>query len=390
MPNKIVTDPLQKSYKELHEGYKDWSKVRQDRVDHLTELGTILLRGGLHEGKNSVNLKKHLTIFFYGFYSDTECYEGDEGEYYYLEDLEYASRRATIDYFGLGEKTFTEKVREYCVTFMGTFSLQSVRNELHIVTRQDKDKLRVVIHRLKEEGLIEPNGNKSGHYRTVDTDAPKINITKTNLKEVKIKYPLNIEELFITRPRNIIIIAGEPESGKSAFCLNIAKINLNKGYEIRYVSSEMGEDELIPRLKAFEPDTPFDHWKGVDFRDQSHNFQDLILPDAINIIDYYEISDSFYQVAEFLRQVYSKLKAGIAIIALQKDPQKEYGRGAEFSKEKPRLYITLSDNYPDGGVAKIMKAKNWRRPDRNPNKLECGFKIVQGSHIQMFGDWSRP
>jgi hypothetical protein len=381
---------LQRDYKTLHEDYKGWSKVRKNRVDHLSELGTMLLRGGLPEGKNSVNLKKHLTFFFYGFYSDTECYEGDEGEYHFLEDLEYASRRATIDSFGLGEQTFTQQVRDVCITFGGTISCNDLCNALHLVTRQEKQKLRVVIHRLKKEGLIESNGKRGGNYRLVQEDAPKIDITKVETKELKIKYPLNIEELYTTRPRNIILIAGEPDSGKSAFCLNIARLNLNKGLDIRYVSSEMDTDELIPRLKAFQPDTPFEHWKDIDFRSRSHGFQDLILPDALNIIDYYEITDAFYKIAEFLTSVYEKLNEGIAVIALQKSKEKEYGRGAEFSMEKPRLYLTLSSNPPEGGIAKIMKCKNWRRPDKNPNKLECGFKIVQGSHIQMFGDWSRP
>jgi hypothetical protein len=86
-----------------------------------------------------------------------------------------------------------------------------------------------------------------------------------------------------------------------------------------------------------------------------------------------EISDNFYQIGSELRQIHDRLKDGIAVIAMQKKKGAELGRGAEFSLEKPRLYLTM-----EPGVLKIVKGKNWAKPGFNPNNLEMKFKLING------------
>ena len=50
----------------------------------------------------------------------------------------------------------------------------------------------------------------------------------------------------------------------------------------------------------------------------------------------------------------------------------ELGRGAEFSLERARLYLSL-----DNGRLKIVKAKNWRT-ELNPNGMLYTFKLTDG------------
>ena len=73
------------------------------------------------------------------------------------------------------------------------------------------------------------------------------------------------------------------------------------------------------------------------------------------------------------------MKNGIAIVALQKKRGVELGRGAEFSLEKPRLYLSM-----ENGEIKIVKAKNWRRKDVNPNGMVSKFKIVNGCDFRIY------
>ena len=63
---------------------------------------------------------------------------------------------------------------------------------------------------------------------------------------------------------------------------------------------------------------------------------------------------------------------GIAFIAIQKKRKTELGRGAEFSEERARLYLSM-----DAGRLKLVKAKNWRT-EVNPNCVLYTFKLIDG------------
>ena len=112
---------------------------------------------------------------------------------------------------------------------------------------------------------------------------------------------------------------------------------------------------------------------GVDFREKSSNFSDIIMPDGLNIVDFYEISDKFWLIADDLKRIYDKLDKGIAIVCLQKSPGKSEGRGGDFGLEKPRLYLNMDPDPPDGAVLTIRKAKAWAVEGRNPNWYKTRF-----------------
>ena len=149
----------------------------------------------------------------------------------------------------------------------------------------------------------------------------------------------------------------------------------------------MGASELRSRCELFE--LPIEYWKSVEFIENASKFQDYIIPDGINIIDFMEITDAFYLIGGMLTEIHNKLQKGIAVIALQKDLKNELGRGGTFSLEKPRLYVTLTANPPEGNIAKIVKCKNWANPSVNPNRKECVFKIIKGHRVESQSRWSR-
>ena len=110
----------------------------------------------------------------------------------------------------------------------------------------------------------------------------------------------------------------------------------------------------------------------------------------MNIIDYLEIPDQFWLVGGKLKEIYDKLDNGIATIALQKKFGQKLGRGAEFGLEKPRLYVTLEANPPEGNIAEVVKCKNHARSDMNPNYMQCVFKVIQGVEIRQMSSWCHP
>ena len=151
-------------------------------------------------------------------------------------------------------------------------------------------------------------------------------------------------------------------------------------HRIHYFSSEMGSIELRDRLSKF--DLPLTAWK-FDPRERSSNFADVIAADEINIIDFLEIHDEFYRVGAMIKEIFDKLKSGIAIIALQKNPNTDYGLGGLRSLEKARLYLAM-----EPGRIKIVKAKNWAGQE-NPNGLMLDFKLVQGCKFIIDGGWHK-
>lgn len=259
----------------------------------------------------------------------------------------------------------------------GVTSMSQDVNLCHIPS-QDSSTFRMIFTRLKARGLIVTAGNKNGTFKKVDTVAEEINWMDSPTDSLDIRYPFGIEQLFPTYPKNIIVLAGSPNSGKTAFLLNFVKENMDK-HEIHYFSSEMGGTELKSRLQNF--DIPLKDWK-FKAKERVSDFSSVIFPDAINIIDYMELLTDVYKVGVYLQEIYQKLNKGIAIIAIQKAHGREMGRGAEFSLEKPRLYLSM-----ESGRIKIVKCKAWVDKDLNPNGLCKDFKLVMGSKIIDNHSW---
>lgn len=348
--------------------------IKGSRDDDLFHLAHHLVKGGMP----TPNIRKYLHFFA------SKCEPP-----FPTEDIETKIQSA-IKREEDHSRSIAQEIREWVSVTEGIFSVTEMRHDVTMRNAKEKTNGRVVLSRMVKEGIIERYGNKNGMFRKIQKDNPKIDIMNVDTDFLEIKYPLKIEDYFRTMPSNIIIVAGTQDAGKTAFMMSIAKLNMNRGMPIVYQSSEMGALELRSRIDNYQDITP-DAWaKGVDFHELIGLPQDSIEPDAINIIDYLEISDNFFQIAGTLKQIKERLKGGIAVVGLQMDDNAEYGRGASFSKEKPRLYLTLKSDPPQGTICTIKKCKNWRSSLVNPNHLECIFRIRNGCDIRQATEWKKP
>jgi len=282
------------------------------------------------------------------------------------------------------EKGLTERIRDHVSATWGNFSATSVYKAQQIAT-SDRGKARVILCRLVKEGIIERDPNRDGWFRRVENVAEDIDFLNAETKTFNIKWPFQIEKLVEIMPGNIIILAGEVESGKTAVLLNVARLNLHK-HAVYYFSSEMGASELRKRLTNFDHMT-LNQWKSLKAKSRSGDFHDVIAPNALNIIDFIEVHDEFYKIGAYLKKIHDKLDKGVAVVALQKPPGRDEGLGGQRSMEVARLYLSLSKEYP-GGRLKIVKGKNWAT-DRNPNGLSVKYKILKGCQLIQQGDWVR-
>jgi len=272
-----------------------------------------------------------------------------------------------------------DRIHEWIAGTHGWFSYDDLDRELNIRAGNEKDNRRKIVQRFKESGVIEfhPNENKKLRYVN-NAAAPILFKNAYGRQPMDIQFPFGIENYFNCYPKNIIVVAGAPDAGKTAWLLNLIRMNQNR-HLIHYFSSEMGDTELATRLEQFHG-LDLDDW-SFQAKERSSHFADIISPDDINIIDYMELTSEVYLVAEYLREIHDKLKNGIAIVALQKKRGADLGRGGEFSLEKPRLYLSM-----DAGVMKIQKAKNWATSE-NPNRKVINFKIVRGCEFIVTNPW---
>ncbi len=266
----------------------------------------------------------------------------------------------------------TNDIKEWVLSSHGVFLSSTIDMDLGLSSSVVKKNRSKILSRLVDEEIIERVGKKNGQFRLIDNTLNETDWRNAAIDDYyDLKMPLGLDKLMYFYPKNIMVIAGSPNAGKTSFVLNVVKMNNDK--EIHYFNSEMGPEELRQRLYGFE-DLTENAWNHVMFYDRNNNFADVIKPDALNIVDFLEITDSFYQIADEIRKIHDKLNKGVCIICLQKKKGSEMGRGAEFSLEKPRVYLSL-----DFQSLKIVKCKNPKVHNVDVNGKEISFKLINGS-----------
>jgi len=300
---------------------------------------------------------------------------GEEDEKWIQIKIDSAMKRAERK-----ERNIAEEVKDWVCLQSGYFLSTECQQSLQLSTREERKNLSIILKRLCDQRVIERYGEKSGSFRKIETEIELINWENADDSIIPLQFPFEIERLVSIMPKNILVIAGIPNAGKTAFLLNFARMNMDK-WPILYFSSEMDGAELKARLKKFEG--PLKQWRKIGFYKKEEDFANALHPDGVNIIDFLEITDKFYLIAERLREYHKRLNKGVLFVAIQKDPQKEYGRGGGLGLEKPRLYLTL-----DRGKLKIIKGKAWAS-EQNPEGMQIEFKLIQGAKFIDKG-WKVP
>ncbi len=270
------------------------------------------------------------------------------------------------------ESPVSKKIRDWIEGTTAWFTSSQLDSELGIKTESDKSNRRMILKRLCDKGNVQRHPQHEGRYRYVNTSIERLNLKTATPNSLDIKLPFKIEDYVKLYPSNVVVVAGAANAGKTAFMLNVIKMNLkNYANRIRYFCSEGGAEELRSRLDLFPmSERDLDKFEAIR---KTANFADAIVPDWINIIDFLEMTTDLWVVNDYLTTIQNKLTTGIGIVAIQKKGGARLGRGAEFGLEKPKLYVTM-----DSGKLTIIKAKDWRDKKVNPNGMTAKFKLVNG------------
>lgn len=277
----------------------------------------------------------------------------------------------------MADRLTTEIVRDWVVTTTGTFTYKDLFFEKGITDPTNMDYAYVVMKRLCEERLIKAIDGRHGTFRLIDRDAPILNWKGVkDYKGIDVLWPFELEKFVKIYPRNIIVVGGDPNKGKTAFLHNVIALNWRK-HNIALWDSENSKQELSLRFAEYED---YELWPDDIARERTKDFADVIEeynPDGINIIDYLEIHENFYAVGRLLREIRDALKTGIAIVAIQKAKGAELPIGRDFSQQIARLVLTI-----DPGVLTIRKAKSFAQRTVNPNNMKFTFKLKDGAHFE--------
>lgn len=244
-----------------------------------------------------------------------------------------------------------------------------------------------------KRGLLERDG-RYGVYRKIDSEPERMDFLNAETDPVDLWLPFETDEtesslndLVEIYPSNIIVIAGEKGVGKTTIAMNIAWANRNT-WDTSYFNSEMGKHELRKRVNMFTGTDPYEWAEKISFYPKNNNFHDVLFigPKKLNIVDYIESTgDDFPYVAKWISDIHTKLldTETICVLCLQKPPGRDEAYGGIQTRNKPRLYLSVSK-----GRMFILDAKNWRGVE-NPQAQECNFKIVGGSKLLQTSPWNR-
>jgi hypothetical protein len=289
------------------------------------------------------------------------------------------------------ETGLTAAIKDYLSVTSGNFSVTNLIKALQGITNEDRGSIRAILHRMAKEGkYIERDPKNDGIFRVIDNECQPLDWVNATCEYKELWLPLGLGEICGVQPGNVLVFAGAKDSGKTAFLMNTAKENRHT-YKVHYFNSEMGMAEWKMRASKFDDITIEQLARGVMLYDRNANFADVVKSGEgnLNIIDFLEVPDEVWRVGSMIQKIHAKLNGALCIIALQKKIGQDLGRGAEFSMEKARLYISL-----DYQKAKIVSCKNFKENDiiaGNPRGYTCRYKLVQGCKIiKQPPGWASP
>lgn len=298
--------------------------------------------------------------------------------------------KSATDRLARKDRNWQEDVDRFIAVTDGSFSVTDCYHALQAVTKLDKGAVRIALNRRKNKA-IQKVGSKDGVYSKLDQNMEFLTFDDKKEVAYPVTLPMVLDSLVEISSGNIILVAGEYNSGKTTFLLNVLCDNKNK-VPIRYLSSEMDSSEFKKRFRGFG--LPLDFWKPDDLTDyvklkKNNDYHHCLKPDGLNIIDYLEFRDSDYTLgAEIMRQIHDALGKGICIVGIQKKEGTRLPRSGDLVLEKLRLAISLT-KYPGEReliVAEILKGKMPRMGKCDGKKAMYEIKDL-GSRFKEERPW---
>ena len=257
------------------------------------------------------------------------------------------------------------------------FDLDYICRNLGIQEAVNRKYVATVLSKMVKADELE---KRRGKYRFIDKEVKFVEWENAEVRPIEgLVYPYDVErsdgfgfeDYVILYPGDLIVIAGNSNAGKTAWCLNFLVNNMDK-FKCRFITNELGDKQKFKaRISSFDwVDVLDKNGKGkFEVIKRYTSWQDIILPDAINIVDWINLAgDRSYDIGMILQSIQAKSPL-LGVIAIQKSEGNPLGRGKDFSRDLASLYLTI-----DYGKLTVVKCKSWEKDD--PNNKMFGFRVV--------------
>lgn len=243
----------------------------------------------------------------------------------------------------------------------------------------ENDLVYQVFKRLVDDG--EFKRVKRGWYRKIEHIKPILWWEMEEREPLKITFPYDIEDNTTFEALNdvevldgdTILVDGLTNWGKTAWVRNLMVNNLDLFPATRLMVNEYKPTRFKRRMKHFDW---VDYWNEEKPRFEvlpvTKNFEDYIIPNAMNIIDWVLLRKDFWEIAGLIEDMQMKLGGeGLLVVVLQRMPGHPEPMGGGWGAVLPALHITLDRPFK----MTIRKVKSYKGSS-NPEGKVYAFDIV--------------
>ena len=266
------------------------------------------------------------------------------------------------------KENIAERIREWVNSTDGEwFYTRDTYDALQLKPGPPREAAYQSLLRLRESGEIEKDFKISGRYRRVLAHAVKMDWENAPTDEYRIEWPLDIGELVEMYPGEIVLVAGEKNSAKTAFLMDLAYRN-QAFHQVYYNHRELNESQLRKRIEAslVNDKQDVERWRAITFLSGSFDFAPALKIDDFNICDYVHRTVDFAHMGDDIENIYQKMYGGkgkgLVVVATQKYKGREWGLGGQTTLARPNLYITLSEGDRSQKIPHKIKIKIAKSP----------------------------
>jgi hypothetical protein len=286
------------------------------------------------------------------------------------------------------KKTIKDEVKDYILYSDGVFSIDEIIKDCGFYSEK-RNAVKCALSDFIKEGLIERRGVRAGTYSPIKSTGLSMNdiVLNSSTKPVELRLPLAIDALLNIYNRNLIVIQGLSNAGKTAFLMEIARLNRTKFNPIKYINTEMDASEIKERIERRNIDLE-DFLSYVAFflvksTHLSGAIRYEIDPNGLNLIDYLHLEDATLMATE-MDKIQERLDNGIAVVAIQKYFGKDMGYGGQGVKNRARLVIDLSK---DIVTLKKVKSPRWWHKEIRLDDSYRKFEYAKDGSIKPKSSW---
>ena len=289
------------------------------------------------------------------------------------------------------QRKIRDEVRDYIerLDYGEAFTLGVMDLELQIRDKEHKAiRMQEVRSQVQNKHLRKHRG-RAGHYKKLQP-IDIIEWWKAPSDPLDLYLPFDLSDYTQSTyirifAGNMIACAGRQNAGKTSIAQEVIEQNIDRNLfpgKIRYLVNESGGPEIRYRLENNTCITP-EKWKeNVIVINRSADYADALDPDAFNVIDYLTDYEEAWSIGRQMSEVYEVIRnqPGVVWVNLQKDSDRDTGRGGSVTLDIPRLYLSMNET-----EVKIVKAKFAGK--LNPNGQIRDFKISEEGNVIPTGTW---